>query len=91
MSSKLIVHNFRDDDDQEPLSEGCVFDGRKVREIRNKKGLTLQSVADGIGRDKGTLSLVERNEVVPNANIVSALSWHLEVPVRFFFTDKCLS
>lgn len=49
------------------------FDGKRLQEIRESKGLTQQQVADSIGVAKSTLSNYECDEGKPSADVLTRL------------------
>ena len=49
------------------------FDGKRLQEIRESKGLTQQQVSDSVGIAKSTLSNYECGEGKPSADILTRL------------------
>lgn len=58
---------------------------RTIRELRTKRGLTLQQVAEGTGFSKGLLSKIETGIVSPPVATLAKLAEMLEVSVGEFF------
>lgn len=58
--------------------------GGRIRELRQKAGLTLQALADAAGISVGFLSQVERNKATPSLGTLAALAAALEVQVDWF-------
>ncbi|WP_134445361.1 helix-turn-helix domain-containing protein [Pseudomonas aeruginosa] len=56
-----------------------------VRELRKRKGITLQALADGIRRSVGFVSQVERGLSRPAVDDLVAISQVLGVPATYFF------
>ncbi len=59
--------------------------GYKIREIRNRKGLSLRGLADISGLNINTLSLVENGKTSPSVSTLQQLATALEVPIVTFF------
>ena len=66
----------------DPLSP-TAFGGR-IRELRRKAGLTLQSLADQAGISVGFLSQVERDKATPSLGTLASLAAALGVEVDVF-------
>lgn len=45
-----------------------------LRQARERRGLTLKAVADGVAMDQGNLSRVERGEQTPSKDLAESLS-----------------
>ena len=58
--------------------------GGRIRELRQKAGLTLQALADAAGISVGFLSQVERNKATPSLGTLAALAAALGVQVDWF-------
>jgi transcriptional regulator with XRE-family HTH domain/predicted Fe-Mo cluster-binding NifX family protein len=59
--------------------------GRKIREVRNRKGFSLRALADRSGLNINTLSLVENGKSSPSVSTLQQLALALEVPIVSFF------
>ena len=59
--------------------------GRKIRDLRLRRGLTVQQLAELTGLSKGFVSQVENNRTSPSLATLQALSAALNVPVTAFF------
>lgn len=59
--------------------------GRQIRDLRKAKGVTLQTMADKIGRSVGYISQVERGVSVLPIPVLQAICELLEVQVTWFF------
>lgn len=53
--------------------------GKAVRAARKAKGLSQVELAEGVGCDQTTVSLVERGEVSTSASLVARIAVLLEV------------
>ena len=62
--------------------------GRKVRELRNRKGLSLRALAVRSGLNVNTLSLVENGKSSPSVSTLQQLALALEVPIATFFESE---
>ncbi len=58
---------------------------RRIRDLRNERGLTLQQVAQGTGFSKGLLSKVETGVVAPPIATLAKLADVLDIPIGEFF------
>ena len=59
--------------------------GRRLRELRHAKSLSLAQVSQRADLSQGYLSQVERDRATPSTTALSRLSEVLEVPVAHFF------
>ncbi|CCB66653.1 helix-turn-helix domain-containing protein [Hyphomicrobium sp. MC1] len=64
----------------EPLSLGPL-----IRDLRRKKGVTLQELADAVGRSVGFISQIERGISQPTVLDLSVISERLGVPGNYFY------
>ncbi|SDO64843.1 helix-turn-helix domain-containing protein [Desulforhopalus singaporensis] len=62
--------------------------GSQVRKLRNKRGLTLQDLADLTGLSKPNLSQIENNLVTPPIATLLKISSALGVGIGFFFKES---
>lgn len=65
-----------------------VLVGRKLRELRNRKCLSLRALADRSGLNVNTLSLVEIGKSSPSVSTLQQLALALEVPISSFFESE---
>ena len=65
-----------------------VLVGRKLRELRNRKGLSLRALADRSGLNVNTLSLVENGKSSPSVSTLQQLALALEVPIATFLNQN---
>jgi len=65
-----------------------VLVGRKLREWRNRKGLSLRALADRSGLNVNTLSLIENGKSSPSVSTLQQLALALEVPITTFFESE---
>jgi transcriptional regulator with XRE-family HTH domain len=61
--------------------------GEKVRELREKRGLSLQEIADRTGYSSALLSQIENHMISPPLGALIKISKALEVKVGAFFGD----
>jgi transcriptional regulator with XRE-family HTH domain len=61
--------------------------GQTIKDLRSKRGLTLDQVAEKSGCTPGFLSQIERNKAVPSITTLYAIAQALEVQVTDFFPD----
>jgi transcriptional regulator with XRE-family HTH domain/predicted Fe-Mo cluster-binding NifX family protein len=59
--------------------------GRKIREVRNRKGFSLRALADRSGLNINTLSMVENGKSSPSVSTLQLLAIALDVPIVTFF------
>ena len=62
--------------------------GKKIRALRSKKRLTLQSLADLTNLSKGYLSKIERSNEAPRLPTLQLIANALEVEVNEFFEES---
>lgn len=67
------------------LNEEAVRIGQQIRDLRKAKGITLQSMAEQIGRSVGYVSQVERGVSVLPIPTLQSISELLDVQVTWFF------
>jgi transcriptional regulator with XRE-family HTH domain len=60
---------------------------RRVRDLRNIKGLTQVELSERIGLDFAYISRLEQGHVVPSLGLIDRLAKGLEVEVYQFFID----
>lgn len=61
--------------------------GSKVKQLRLKRGLTLQAVSDRTGLSKPSLSQIENNDGAPPIATLIKISHALGVKIGYFFQD----
>jgi transcriptional regulator with XRE-family HTH domain len=61
--------------------------GRRLRELRAARGLSLRQLAKLIGASPSLLSQVENGKVTPSVDTLYQLAAALAVPITGFFTD----
>ena len=67
-----------------------IFNGKRLKNARLFRGLTLTELADRTGISKQSLSLYENERNTPEHERVQALASSLSFPYEFFFqTDNC--
>jgi transcriptional regulator with XRE-family HTH domain len=60
--------------------EDCVTIGDRVRELRRRKALTQGQLAEAVGRDRSTISLIESNHNFPQPGTIQRIAGALDVP-----------
>lgn len=65
--------------------------GRKIRELRNQRCLSLRALADRSGLNINTLSLVENGKSSPSVSTLQQLALALEVSISAFFEMEPVS
>jgi transcriptional regulator with XRE-family HTH domain/predicted Fe-Mo cluster-binding NifX family protein len=80
--------NFADPTVSKKNTPAEVLVGRKLRELRNRNGLSLRALADRSGLNVNTLSLVENGKSSPSVSTLQQLALALEVPIAIFFESE---
>ncbi len=62
--------------------------GGKIKELRTKRGLTLQNISEMTGLSTPLLSQVENEVVAPPIATLLKISRSLGVPIAYFFQDE---
>jgi transcriptional regulator with XRE-family HTH domain len=62
--------------------------GSKIREIRNKKNITIVQLCEGTGLSKGFISSLENNNTSPSINTLQTIANFLEVPLAYLLLEK---
>ena len=65
--------------------------GELVRDLRKARGLTLQALADEIGRSVGYVSQIERNLSVISIPVLKEIADALGVTINWFFQGSALA
>ncbi|MBO7135339.1 MAG: helix-turn-helix transcriptional regulator, partial [Spirochaetaceae bacterium] len=61
--------------------------GEKLRQVREKKGLTLKVVAQQAGVSESLVSQIERNKVSPAIDTLLALADVLDISLEYLFEE----
>jgi transcriptional regulator with XRE-family HTH domain len=61
--------------------------GELIRDLRRARGMTLQELADEIGKSVGYMSQIERNKSTLTIAALMSISRALGVPMNWFFQD----
>lgn len=68
------------------LKEGQNIEvGRRLREIRMKKGLSIRSLAEQSKLNVNTLSLIENGRTSPSVSTLQVIAQTLQIPIAVFF------
>lgn len=62
--------------------------GQRIRALREKRGLSLRSLAELCGLSINAISRIERGENSPTVSSLHQLASALEVPITDFFMDE---
>lgn len=65
-----------------------VLVGRRLRELRNRQGLSLRALAERSGLNVNTLSLVENGKSSPSVSTLQQLALGLDLPISSFFDSE---
>ena len=61
--------------------------GEKIREVRERRSLTLREVAEKAGVSESLVSQIERNRVSPAIDTLLALADALDLDLEYLFSD----
>ncbi|WP_037570961.1 helix-turn-helix domain-containing protein [Spirochaeta cellobiosiphila] len=61
--------------------------GEKLRNLREKKGITLKAVAEIAGVSESLISQIERNKVSPSIDTLFAIADALQIELDYLFAD----
>lgn len=75
-NSKINMENIR---------ELYVSIGKKIREVRKLRGLTLEELADKVGRNWSFLSQIERGKSIPSIETLFLICTALEISLSNLF------
>ena len=71
------------------MDDGAIFQvGPRIRAIRERRGLSLRSLAKQSGLSVNAISLIERGENSPTVSSLHRLATALEVPITDFFEQS---
>ena len=59
--------------------------GGRLRELRQKRGLTLTAVGSVLGTSKQALSQIEKDKYMPNPHILVALADFYDVSLDYLY------
>jgi len=59
--------------------------GEKLRQVRERKGITLKAVARAIGASESLISQIERNKVSPSIDTLMSIAETLEIDLEYLF------
>lgn len=62
--------------------------GRRLRDLRNERGLSIRTLAEKSGLNVNTLSLIENDKTSPSVATLQQLAFALEVPIASFFDTE---
>jgi transcriptional regulator with XRE-family HTH domain len=64
--------------------------GHRLRQLRNKHGLSIRALAEQSGLNVNTLSMIEHNKTSPSVSTLQQVSAALKEPITAFFETKTL-
>jgi len=65
-----------------------MFNGAVLKKLRENKSLTTAELAEEVKSTQSTISSIENNLRLPNANLVEILANYFEKPISEFYTDN---
>jgi transcriptional regulator with XRE-family HTH domain len=61
--------------------------GKRIKELRSKRGMTQEALADAIGVDRSYMGFVERGERNPTLDKIARIAKALKVSLSTLFED----
>jgi transcriptional regulator with XRE-family HTH domain len=61
--------------------------GRRIRQIRHAKGLNQTVLAERVGTDQSTISLIENGKQEPRLRFIENIAGGLKTPLGELFKD----
>lgn len=68
------------------VGSASIIVGQKIKEIRKKKSLTIQELAEKSGMSEGHISRLENGLKSPTISTLEKLAQALDVPIVYFFS-----
>ena len=62
--------------------------GRRLRELRIERGLSIRALAEQSGLNVNTLSFIENGKTSPSVSTLQQVAAALELPINAFFEIK---
>jgi len=62
--------------------------GRRLRALRNERGLSIRALAEKSGLNVNTLSMIENGKTSPSVSTLQQVATALEVPINAFFETQ---
>lgn len=62
--------------------------GQKIRDIRNRKKITIAQMCEATGLSKGFISNVENNNTSPSISTLQSIANFLKVPLPYLLLEK---
>lgn len=59
--------------------------GRRLRELRTERGISIRALAEQSGLNVNTLSLIENSKTSPSVSTLQQVAAALEIPINAFF------
>ncbi|AKM29658.1 DNA-binding protein [Pandoraea faecigallinarum] len=64
---------------------------RRVRDLRSERGYSLDTLAERSGVSRSSISLIERAQTSPTANVLDKLATALDVTLASLFDEKAVA
>ena len=62
--------------------------GKRLRQLRNEKGLSIRELAKEIGISHNTLAAYERHDMMPSLENGYIMAEYFEIPIEYFLKGK---
>ena len=62
--------------------------GRRLRELRSDRGLSIRALAEKSGLNVNTISLIENGKTSPSVSTLQQIATALELPINVFFQSE---
>ncbi|MGF9963265.1 helix-turn-helix domain-containing protein [Bacillus rhizoplanae] len=62
--------------------------GSTIREIRQRRGITIAQICEGTGLSKGFMSQVENNKTSPSISTLETIAHFLNVPLPYLLLEQ---
>jgi transcriptional regulator with XRE-family HTH domain len=62
--------------------------GRRLRELRTERGLSIRALAEQSGLNVNTLSLIENDRTSPSVSTLQQIAAALKIPISLFFESE---
>lgn len=62
--------------------------GSAIREIRQRRGITIAQICEGTGLSKGFMSQVENNKTSPSISTLEMIANFLNVPLPYLLLEQ---
>ena len=62
--------------------------GKRLRELRNERGLSIRELAKEVGISHNTLAAYERHDMMPSLENGYIMAEYFEIPIEYFLKGK---